>query len=90
LVLKCVEDGEIIFIRSDNCRLIPQLVPFSEAVKAAIAGKKPTIVLNGDKYTLSAEKSILSGKGYWLTITYDDDSAGLSTGMFDGMWTVEE
>ena len=83
-------DGYRVFVGYDTeLEEIPQTVIFSEAVKAAIKGKKPTITLDGDTYTLTAEKSMLSGKGYWLTITYNGDPAGLSTGMIDGMWTVE-
>jgi hypothetical protein len=80
------EDG----FKADEWELVPQSVTFTKAVEAAIGGKKPTIVLNGDAYTLTAEKSMQSGRGYWLTITYYDDSVGLSTAMLDGMWTVEE
>jgi hypothetical protein len=69
---------------------IPQPIPFDEAVKAAIDGKKPAITLGGSRYTLTAKRSTLSGIGYWLEVTYDDDPAELSTGMIDGMWTVEE
>ncbi len=64
---------------------IPQLIPFSEAVKAAIAGKKSVIELNGRKYTMAADKSIYDGKGYLLRF-----SGTFCTGMLDGMWTVEE
>jgi hypothetical protein len=91
LALKCIEDGEIIFICSCNCKLIPQPIPFPEAVKAAIAGKRPTIVLNGHKYTLSAEKSMLHNVGFWIDITSGDSTKRMfATGMLDGMWTVEE
>jgi hypothetical protein len=90
LVLKCVEDGEIIFIRSDNCRLIPQPIPFSEAVKAAIAGKKPVIELNGWKYTLTADKSMYDTIGYFLKVDSDTGTKNVfCTGMFDGMWTMD-
>ena len=75
---------------ADEWEIVPQFIPFDEAVKAAIDGKKPTIVLGSSRYTLTAKRSTLSGIGYWLEITYDDDPAELSTGMIDGMWTVEE
>jgi hypothetical protein len=75
---------------ADEWELVPQFIPFDEAIKAAIDGKKPTIDLGGARYTLSAEKSVLSKIGYWLSVTYEDDTVELSTGMIDSMWTVEE
>jgi hypothetical protein len=74
---------------SDEWELVPQPVSFNEARKAAIEGKKPTITLNGARYTLSAERSVSNGLGYWLTVTIEDDTTSLSTGMIDGMWTIE-
>ena len=75
---------------ADEWELVPKPITFTEAVKVAIEGKKPTINLSGARYTLSAQKSVLSEIGYWLSVTYEDDPAELSTGMIDGMWTVEE
>jgi hypothetical protein len=69
---------------------IKQPIPFPEAVKAAIDGKKPTIELGGSRYVLMAIKSPWDDIGYWLRVMYDDDRAELTTGMIDGMWTVEE
>jgi len=75
---------------ADEWELVPQPIPFDEAVKAAIDGKKPTITLGDSRYVLMAIKSPWDDIGYWLRVMYDDDPAELSTGMIDGMWTVEE
>jgi hypothetical protein len=75
--------------KADEWELVPQSITFTEAVKAAIEGKRPTIVLEGLKHTLIAEKS-LRDIGYWLTVKSENGTAhSISTGMIDGMWTVE-
>jgi len=69
--------------------LVPQTVSFTEARKAAMEGKRPTIVLEGLRYTLFAEKS-LRNIGYWLSVNCENGTThSISTGMIDGLWTVE-
>jgi hypothetical protein len=90
-----VFDDKWVFIRSDTqveeIKPEPKPVSFMEAVKAAIEGKKPTIVLRGSKYTLFAEKGMYDDIGYWLKVVNEySEKVDISTGMIDGMWTVEE
>jgi len=76
--------------KADEWELVPQPVSFTEAVKAAIEGKRPTIVLEGLRYTLIAEKS-LRDIGYWLLFNCENGTThSISTGMIDGLWTIED
>ena len=70
--------------------VVPQPITFTDAVKAAIEGKRPTIVLCGSKYTLFAEKGMYDDIGYLLKVANEyGTKVDVSTGMIDGMWTVE-
>jgi hypothetical protein len=79
------------YISSDTeLEEIPQPVTFMEAVKAAIEGKHPTIMLDNIKHVMTADKSSYGEIGYWLKVKSENGiTYGISTGMIDGMWTVE-
>jgi hypothetical protein len=91
LLIQAIDNGEYIFVMSDFVKVVPQPVSFMEAREAAIEGKRPTIELCGSKYTLFAEKGMYGEIGYWLKVESENGiTYGISTGMIDGMWTIEE